>query len=374
MHIAEGTPISQQLRRGLLQLGVHSFERRNTPTWTAWTAWTRRHSSSLWNPDQVIFSGIQPTGIPHLGNYFGALQQWVKIQDGAPSTTDLLFSIVDLHAMTLPYDRNELRLQKRQTLAALLAIGLNPQRSTIFFQSASKLAMSDSIALSDPDAKAKLKLGLFSYPVLQSADILLYQYVPGSFAQAQITIRRATHVPIGHDQAQHLEFARENAKNFNTAHGHFFCEPQTIISPANRVMSLRDPRIKMSKSHEDPKSRLLLNDDAGTIQLKIKAALTDSINGLSYDPIERPGVSNLLALMSHMDSDHRSVEQIISEGQYLSMRAFKEEVAATLIKGLTDIRAGYDYYMSASQARYLQEVAAAGNEAARLKAERTMTP
>ncbi|KAL8841525.1 MAG: hypothetical protein Q9176_003146 [Flavoplaca citrina] len=238
----------------------------------------------------------------------------------------------------------------------------------------SKLAMSDSIALSDPDAKAKLKLGLFSYPVLQSADILLYQYVPGSFAQAQITIRRATHVPVGHDQAQHLEFARENAKNFNTAHGHFFCEPQTIISPANRVMSLRDPRIKMSKSHEDPKSRLLLNDDAGTIQLKIKAALTDSINGLSYDPIERPGVSNLLALMSHMDSDHRSVEQIISEGQYLSMRAFKEEVAATLIKGLTDIRAGYDYYMSASQARYLQEVAAAGNEAARLKAERTMTP
>ncbi|KAL8976983.1 MAG: hypothetical protein Q9205_007128, partial [Flavoplaca limonia] len=420
MHIAQGTPISQQLRRGLLQLGVHSFERRNTPTWTAWTAWTRRHSSSLWNPDQVIFSGIQPTGIPHLGNYFGALQQWVKIQDGAPSTTDLLFSIVDLHAMTLPYDRNELRLQKRQTLAALLAIGLNPQRSTIFFQSAStlraervvgagshrthvdfelhgvgglslphdtmeglsyillvayvrmlchlttsrsfllqsKLAMSDSIALSDPDAKAKLKLGLFSYPVLQSADILLYQYVPGSFAQAQITIRRATHVPVGHDQAQHLEFARENAKNFNTAHGHFFCEPQTIISPANRVMSLRDPRIKMSKSHEDPKSRLLLNDDAGTIQLKIKAALTDSINGLSYDPIERPGVSNLLALMSHMDSDHRSVEQIISEGQYLSMH----------------IRAGYDYYMSASQARYLQEVAAAGNEAARLKAERTMTP
>ena len=139
-------------------------------------------------------------------------------------------------------------------------------------------------------------------------------------------------------------------------------------------MSLRDPRVKMSKSHGDPKSRLLLNDDAGTIQLKIKAALTDSINGLSYDPIERPGVSNLLALMSHMDTDHRSVEQIISEGRYLSMRAFKEEVAATLIKGLTDIRAGYDYYMSSSQARYLQEVAAAGNEAARLKAERTMTP
>lgn len=253
MHIAQGFPVSNPLRRGFLQLIAHSFERRIT---YGWAISTRRHASSLSNPSRVIFSGIQPTGIPHLGNYFGALQQWVKIQDGATSTTDLLFSIVDLHAMTLPYDQARLRLQKRQTLAALLAVGLDPQRSTIFFQSAvrlcsihprlhakkvlgasthgthvdiklhgvcgislahdtmeglfhiplvgcilmschlttyrsspqSKLAMSDNVALSDPDAKAKLKLGLFSYPVLQSADILLYRYVGCSTAFTRITI------------------------------------------------------------------------------------------------------------------------------------------------------------------------------------------
>ncbi|KAL8674629.1 MAG: hypothetical protein Q9168_001004 [Polycauliona sp. 1 TL-2023] len=210
--------------------------------------------------------------------------------------------------------------------------------------------MSDSIALSDPDAKAKLKLGLFSYPVLQSADILLYQ---------------ATHVPVGHDQVQHLEFARENARNFNTAHGFLF-------SPAKRVMSLKDPRFKMSKSHEDPKSRILLNDNADTIRLKIKAALTDSMEGLAYNPVERPGVSNLLALMSYMDLGHRSIEQIVAEGRASSMRAFKEELAETLIKGLSHLREKYDYFMSAAQGRYLEEVAAAGNEKARSKAERTM--
>ncbi|KAL8923408.1 MAG: hypothetical protein Q9172_003157 [Xanthocarpia lactea] len=168
----------------------------------------QRHTSAAPKQRQVIFSGIQPTGIPHLGNYFGALEQWVKIQNSATSTTDLLFSIVDLHAMTLPYDRAQFRLWRRQTLAALLAVGLDPKRSTIFFQSAvpahtelmwilsctasvgylsrmtqwkSKLAMSDNIALSDPDAKAKLKLGLFSYPVLQSADILVYRYALRQF-------------------------------------------------------------------------------------------------------------------------------------------------------------------------------------------------
>ncbi|CAL8583079.1 Tryptophan--tRNA ligase, mitochondrial [Xanthoria parietina] len=381
MHIAQGVSFPSPSRRGFLQLIAHPFERRLT---CGWAIGTRRHASSPSSPSRVIFSGIQPTGIPHLGNYVGALQQWVKIQDGATSATDLLFSIVDLHAMTLPYDQARLRLQKRQTLAALLAVGLDPQRSTIFFQSAvpahtelmwilsctasvgylsrmtqwkSKLAMSDNVALSDPDTKAKLKLGLFSYPVLQSADILLY---------------RATHVPVGHDQVQHLEFARENAKNFNTAHGHFFPEPQTVMSPVKRIMSLKDPRVKMSKSHEDMKSRILLNDTPDSIRVKVKAALTDSIDGLSYDPIGRPGVSNLLALMSYLDTSHRSVVQITAECQGLSMRAFKDEVAKTLIKGLTDLRERYDYFMSAAQSQYLQEVVTAGNEKAASKADETM--
>ncbi|KAL8791425.1 MAG: hypothetical protein Q9213_000041 [Squamulea squamosa] len=385
MPIGLGNHFPNQLRQRLSYSTAYLLGRRIT--WET-ASRTRQHASSSSNPRQIIFSGIQPTGIPHLGNYFGALQQWVKIQDGATSTTDLFFSIVDLHAMTLPYDQAGLRLQKRQTLAALLAVGLDPQRSTIFFQSAvpahtelmwilsctasvgylsrmtqwkvrytSKLAMSDSIALSDSDAKAKLKLGLFSYPVLQSADILLY---------------RATHVPVGHDQAQHLEFARENVKNFNTTHGQFFTEPQTVMSPAKRVMSLKDPRVKMSKSHEDPRSRILLNDSPEMIRMKIKAALTDSIDGLYYDPAQRPGVSNLLMLMSYMDASHRSVEQIAAEGQALSMRAFKEGVAETLIKGMTKLKERYDCFMDNAQTQYLRDVAAMGNEKARLKAEETM--
>ncbi|KAL8771364.1 MAG: hypothetical protein Q9209_003270 [Squamulea sp. 1 TL-2023] len=381
MRIGIGNQFLNQLRRRLSHPTACLPERRIT--WK-YASCTQQQASSSSNLRQIIFSGIQPTGIPHLGNYFGALQQWVKIQDGATSTTDLFFSIVDLHAMTLPYDQAGLRLQKRQTLAALLAVGLDPERSTIFFQSAvpahtelmwilsctasvgylsrmtqwkSKLAMSDSIALSDPDAKAKLKLGLFSYPVLQSADILLY---------------RATHVPVGHDQAQHLEFARENVKNFNAAHGQFFTEPQTVMSPAKRVMSLKDPRVKMSKSHEDPRSRILLNDSPEMIQMKIKAALTDSIDGLYYHPEQRPGVSNLLMLMSYMDACQRSVEQIAAEGQALSMRAFKEEVAETLIKGMAELKERYDYFMDDAQSQYLRDVAAKGDEKARLKAEETM--
>lgn len=136
MHIAQGAPFPNLLRRGFPQLIAHPFERRLT---CGWALCPRLHASSPSSPSRVIFSGIQPTGIPHLGNYVGALQQWVKIQDSATSATDLLFSIVDLHAMTLPYDQARLRLQKRQTLAALLAVGLDPQRSTIFFQSAVRL-------------------------------------------------------------------------------------------------------------------------------------------------------------------------------------------------------------------------------------------
>ncbi|KAL8843085.1 MAG: hypothetical protein Q9170_000215 [Blastenia crenularia] len=335
-------------------------------------------------PKKVVFSGIQPTGVPHLGNYLGALQQWVRIQDDPQSASDVLFSIVDLHAMTLPYDRDQLCQWKRQTLAALLAVGLSPDKSTIFFQSMvpahtelmwilcctasvgylsrmtqwkSKLAMSDHTTLSDIDAKAKLKMGLFSYPVLQSADVLLY---------------RATHVPVGHDQAQHLEFARENARNFNAAHSPFFTEPQTVMSTAKRIMSLKDPLSKMSKSHLDPRSRIMLNESPENIRMKIKAALTDSIEGLSYSPSERPGVSNLLTLMACMDEHGRPEEQIAAECQALSLRAFKEEVAETVIKGISDIKLRYDYYIDAAQKQRLQDIAEVGGQKARSKAEETM--
>ncbi|KAI4168918.1 MAG: hypothetical protein LQ343_006040 [Gyalolechia ehrenbergii] len=137
-------------------------------------------------------------------------------------------------------------------------------------------------------------------------------------------------------------------------------------------MSLKEPLLKMSKSHVDPRSRILLNDSSETIQMKIRAALTDSVEGISYSPTNRPGVSNLLTLRACMDENAISEEQIAMESQALSMRAFKDEVATTIIKGVRDIKVKYDYYIHPTRKQYLLDVAALGNHKARLMAEETM--
>lgn len=137
-------------------------------------------------------------------------------------------------------------------------------------------------------------------------------------------------------------------------------------------MSLKEPLLKMSKSHVDPRSRIMLNDSPEDVQMKIRSALTDSVGGLSYSPAERPGVSNLLTLMACMDGRRISEEQIAAESQGLSMRAFKEEVAGTIVKGIADIKAKYDYYIDPAQRQYLQDVAKLGNQRANVKAEETM--
>lgn len=191
---------------------------------------------------KVIFSGIQPTGIPHLGNYLGALQQWKRMQDTALPSTKLIFCIVDLHAITVRREPGLLSQYKKEMLASFLAIGLDPERSTIFYQSScpahselqwilsctasmgylsrmtqwkSKMNMSEDQELMEKKVLRKLKHGLFSYPILQAADVLVH---------------RATHVPVGKDQAQHLEFARECVTNFNAAYGgKYLVYPETIL-------------------------------------------------------------------------------------------------------------------------------------------------
>lgn len=227
---------------------------------------------------RVVFSGIQPTGVPHLGNYAGAVRQWVQLQHQEPSTK-LIYSIVDLHAITTPRPPAQLRRAKRELLAALLAVGIDPDRATIFYQSAvpahselmwilsctasvgylsrmtqwkvwvhgeasrqrcltdleqQKLNMSPTANLEDRPVGSRLKLGLFSYPVLQAADILVHRYGlqfdRTRFVEAnpKLTSSRATHVPVGPDQLQHLEFARECVTNFNSAYGPQLVHPQTI--------------------------------------------------------------------------------------------------------------------------------------------------
>ncbi|KAL8370845.1 hypothetical protein RB595_000947 [Gaeumannomyces hyphopodioides] len=333
----------------------------------------------------VVFSGIQPTGVPHLGNYLGALRQWRRLQDGAPAGAALLYSVVDLHAVTAPQDPAALRRWRREAVAALLAVGLDPARSVIFFQSAVrahaelmwilsctasvgslsrmtqwKLSMDESKSFLDDKVKKKLKLGLFSYPVLQAADVLVH---------------RATHVPVGEDQKQHLEFARECATNFNAAYGQLLVPPETIISPSARVMSLRDPQQKMSKSSLNANSRILLTDTADEIRKKIAAAVTDPLEGgVRYDREARPGVANLLSLLSAFDPDGRTAAQLAEPGAFggRSRGELKLAVTDAVTRGLDGIRDSYLELLSRDGGRYLDEVALQGALKARESAEKTM--
>ena len=294
-----------------------------------------------------------------------------------------MFSVVDLHAITVPSESALLKRSRRETMATLLAIGLKPERCSIFFQSAvpqhselmwilscnasmgylsrmtqwkSKAGLDANANPLDPHAKSQLKLGLFSYPVLQAADILVH---------------RATHVPVGEDQSQHLEFARDRAVGFNHTYGPVLVAPETLISPAKRVMSLDQPTQKMSKSHPNPKSRIQLTDDRATIQAKIRGALTDSIEGVTYDPERRPGVTNLLEIIHHLTPGSESPMALAKDMENLSMRALKERAVDVVDAELAPIRERYAETMTLGGAA-VDAVAAAGAEEARASAEATM--
>ncbi|KAL9062976.1 MAG: hypothetical protein Q9161_009675 [Pseudevernia consocians] len=222
----------------------------------------------------------------------------------------------------------------------------------------SKLTLPDEVsALDSTSAKARLRLGLFSYPVLQAADILLYG---------------ATHVPVGEDQVQHLEFARQCAEQFNAVYGEVLVKPQTVLSSAKRVMSLKEPYLKMSKSHQDFRSRIQINDDPQIIGDKIRLALTDSITGLSYDPENRPGVSNLLAIMSYLDEQGRTAEELAEAYNPMSMRQFKATVTSAISEGLASTRDKYHRIMNNDKTHYLDDIAIEGSNKARRQADMTM--
>lgn len=309
------------------------------------------------------------------------------MQDEAAPDTKLIYSVVDLHAITLPQQVGQLRQWRREMLAALLAIGLDPQRSVIFYQSAvqahselmwilsctasmgylsrmtqwkSKLSLSENASVTDEKAKSALKLGLFSYPVLQAADILVH---------------RATHVPVGEDQRQHLEFARECATNFNHSFGNgskLLVPPETILSPAKRVMSLQSPSSKMSKSDPNPASRILLTDSPSQIRKKILSALTDSTNAVTYDPISRPGVSNLLSLLSLFEN--KKPEELAAKmaSQGAKLKDLKERVAEGVVKAMDGVGERFKEIMARDGGKYLEGVAEDGASKARESADKTM--
>lgn len=263
-----------------------------------------------------IFSGIQPTGELHLGNYLGAVQKWVELQN---SKNDVTFCIVDMHSITLPQNPAELRHNSMKLCATLLACGIDPHKATLFLQSNVKEHTELSWILScittmarlthlpqykEKSAKMKeIPLGLYLYPVLQAADIMLY---------------KATHVPVGEDQAQHLQLAMSLAKLFNHRFGKTFplCEPIISDDHGARIRSLRDPTKKMSKSDPDKRSCILLTDKPDVIRDKVKKAVTDMTSAVTYEPEARPGVTNLLVIHSMMVKES-IIEEICEENEHL---------------------------------------------------------
>jgi tryptophanyl-tRNA synthetase len=240
-----------------------------------------------------IFSGIQPSGDMHLGNYFGAVRNWVADQE------DAIYCVVDLHALTLPQDPATLRTKTMEAASLLLAAGLDPDVCTVFVQShvhehaemawllectASFGELRRMTQFKDKSAGAEfVSAGLLTYPALMAADILLYD---------------VARVPVGDDQRQHLELARDLAIRFNSRYGETFVVPEaTIPKVAARVKDLQNPTKKMSKSEESSQGMILLLDDLKDIERKIKRAVTDTESEVRYDPEAKPGVSNLLELL-----------------------------------------------------------------------------
>ena len=286
-----------------------------------------------------IFSGVQPTGNLHLGNYLGAIRNWVRLQNDY----DCIFCIVDLHALTLPQDPAELTRHTREVTAAYIAAGIDPERCTIFNQSAvpghSQLAwllgcltplgwLNRMTQFKEKAGKQRemAGLGLYAYPVLMAADILLY---------------KATHVPVGEDQKQHLELARDVAGAFNRHYGVDYFplpEPQ-IMGPATRVMSLRDGTSKMSKSDPSDYSRINMTDDAGAVALKIRRAKTDP-EPLPADPAGlegRPEAANLVGIYGALAGQTR--EEVLARYGGVGFAAFKQDLADLAVTVLGPIGA-----------------------------------
>lgn len=286
-----------------------------------------------------ILSGMQPTSQLHLGNYLGALKNWISFQE--EKDTECLYCVVDLHAITAAYEPTQLAQSTREIAAAYIAAGIDPKKSTIFVQSAvpehsqlmwllatiaqmGKLERMTQFKDKAGKNAERAGLGLFAYPVLMAADILIY---------------KATHVPVGEDQKQHLELTRDLASTFNTRYGvEFFPQPDPVITgPAPRVMSLRDGTQKMSKSAESDMTRINLTDDADIISQKIKKAKTDS------DPLpetlvglkDRPEALNLITIYAALAEQTK--EEVLKDFAGMQFGVFKPAFADLAIAKLAPI-------------------------------------
>ncbi len=283
------------------------------------------------------FSGIQPTGNLHLGNYLGAIKQWVKLQQQVNG----IYCIVDLHAITMPQDPVALRRNVLTAANFYLAAGLDPARSTIFVQSAvsahSELAwilgcvarygeLARMTQFKDKgEGRESVSVGLFTYPVLMAADILLYD---------------ADVVPVGEDQKQHVELCRDVAERFNATFGDTFVLPEPLIlGTGGRIMGLDQPSKKMSKSAGSPNNYIALEDDPDTITRKIKTAVTDPGSEVRYDPENKPGISNLLTIYSLLADEPMAVLEAKYAGKGYGL--FKRELTEVVVENLRPMQVRY---------------------------------
>ncbi|MEV6405882.1 MULTISPECIES: tryptophan--tRNA ligase [Streptomyces] len=317
-----------------------------------------------------VLSGIQPTaGSFHLGNYLGAVRQWVALQE----SHDAFYMVVDLHAITVPQDPKELSANTRLAVAQLLAAGLDPDRCTLFVQShvpehaqlawvmncltgfgeASRMTQfKDKSARQGAD---RASVGLFTYPILQVADILLYQ---------------ADEVPVGEDQRQHIELTRDLAERFNGRFGETFTIPKPyILKETGKIYDLQEPSIKMSKSASTPKGLINLLDEPKVSAKKVKSAVTDTDTVIRYDAENKPGVSNLLGIYSTLTGT--SVAELERQYEGKLYGALKTDLAEVVVDFVTPFRDRTQQYLDDPET--LDSILAKGAEKARSVAAETLS-
>jgi tryptophanyl-tRNA synthetase len=317
-----------------------------------------------------VLSGIQPTaGSFHLGNYLGAVRQWVALQE----THDAFYTVVDLHAITLPQDPAELRSNTRLAAAQLLAAGLDPERCTLFVQSHvpehAQLAwimncltgfgeasrMTQFKDKSSRQGADRASVGLFTYPILQVADILLYQ---------------ANEVPVGEDQRQHIELTRDLAERFNGRFGQTFTVPAPhILKETAKIYDLQDPSIKMSKSASTPKGLINLLDEPRATAKKVKSAVTDTGTEIRYDAENKPGISNLLSIYSTLTG--AGIAELEEKYAGKGYGALKTDLAEVMIDFVTPFRERTQQYLDDPET--LDSILAKGAEKARAVAAETLS-
>ena len=316
-----------------------------------------------------IFSGVQPSGNITLGNYIGAIRNWVRLQDDY----DCAFAMMDMHTITVRQTPAEMRKRTLELMALYIACGIDPEKSLLFIQSHNSAHAELAWVLNcytymgelqrmtqfkDKSARHadNINAGLFTYPVLMAADILLYQ---------------ADYVPVGKDQMQHIEICRDIANRFNALYGNVFTIPEgMLVKSGAKIMSLQEPTKKMSKSDPNPKGYVSMMDDFNVIAKKIKSAVTDSEGVIEYRPDDdtKAGINNLLSIMAVMTDS--TPEKVAADFAGQGYGALKGAVAEAVVEGIKPIRAEYDRIIK--DKAYLKDIYTRGAETAHRIADRTL--